>query len=239
MKTKRGKSFFYLSILFYAICYSFNINAQIIQDERIWESINAVEQIPENSLTKMPTEQLIQKYLNSRYSYYIFMYPQDINYAFEKAYKDFNGLRELLNRPDAAKRLIEIYQRMDPSAFQENWTLVNKGQFAFNFVFVEILLAQGRILNSFTESGTKTVLAQLLKKNELKVVRPEMYSTFDIRFNAYSIAKLLESKGKNNGIFEALSKTPGMNDFLNRGILLNKEVLPTVIQKAKEFLNAN
>jgi len=128
---------------------------------------------------------------------------------------------------------------MTPNAYENNWEPVKKGQFAFTFVFVEILISQESILNSFTESEAKTVLAELLKKNELKAHHPELYSMFDIQFNSYSMAKLLYSKGKGNGISQALLQTPAMDEFLKSGRLKNKEVLSVLFQKAKEFLNAN
>ncbi|MBI5730100.1 MAG: hypothetical protein HY963_03090 [Ignavibacteriales bacterium] len=239
MDLKKVKTLLFLIILFFVSYGDFNIKAQETQVKKSLDKVMLAEQIPEKELTFMTTEQLIQKYLNSRYSRYIFLYPDDVNYAFKKAYNDFNGLRELLKRNNAVKSLIEIYQSMDPGGYDVNWEPAKKGNFSFLFVYIEILLAHDNILNNLAESETKTVLKELLKKNKLKTLHPELYSLFDIQFNAYSIAKLLESKGKNNGVSQSLKQTQGMNDFLNSGRLQNKEVLSIVFQKAKEFLNAN
>lgn len=239
MNLKKKKWFLYLIILFCVVCRGFNVNAQQTQDVKPLDKVKLAEQIPETELGSIPTEQLIHKYLNSRYSRYIFLYPDDVNYALKKAYNDYNGLRELLKRNDTVKSLLEIYQRMNPGAYEEGWEPVRKGQFSFSFVFVEILLSQESILNSFTGSETKAVLTELLKKNELKAHHHDLYSMFDIQFNSYSMAKLLYSKGKGNGISQALSQITGMNDFLNSGRLRNNELLSVVFQKAKEFLNNN
>jgi hypothetical protein len=233
----RVKPFFYLSILFCVICSSIYINAQEIWNGKSIHEVVMKKQIPEAALSDMATEELIQEYLNSLYPRYLFLYPDDTHYAFEKACNDFNGLRELLKRQDAGKKLIELYQSMDPGAYDVKWDPVKKGEYSFYFIFVEVLLSQESILDNFTKSETKTVLNELLKKNELKSLHPGLYSTLDIKYNTYSMAKLLDSKGKDNGFSQRLSRVPGISYLLNNGILVNNEIPPVIIQNAKEFVN--
>jgi len=235
MKTTKKNTFFCLLILC-CVFNSFSINAQETEMGKRWKEVNLAEQIPEATLTTMPTEELIKAYLNSRFTDYIFWY-NDIETAFRRAYNDFNGLRELLKREDAAQKLIEFYQKMEPGAYELDWEPVKKGAFTFSFVFVEALLAHESILDKLTKSEAKTLLAELLKKNELKTLHPQMYSMYNVQFSAYSIARLLTSKGKDNGISQTLSQTPGMSHLLKTGSLPNKDALSIVIQKAKEFLN--
>jgi len=200
------------------------------------DEIKAAEQIPKATLSIMPTEELIQEYLNSRYPGYLLIY-NDIHAAFEREYNDFNGLRELVKREDAGQKLIEFYQSMDPSTYDVNWEPVKKGAFTFSFVFIEVLLSHENILDKLKKSEIKILLNELLKKNELKIHHPEIFSIFGIQYNAFSIARLLESKGKDNGISMDLSESPGVRHLLKTGRLQNNEVLNFVIQKAKEFLN--
>lgn len=94
MKAKTVKSSFYLIFSLEVICNSFNIYAQDKQDGNYLDEIKLAEQIPSANLFSMPTEDLIQEYLNSRYPGYILIY-NDIQDAFEHAYNDFNGFREL------------------------------------------------------------------------------------------------------------------------------------------------
>ena len=236
MKTKKKTLFYYL-VLFWVVIYSsFDIYAQKSQDGKCIDEIKLAEQIPTATLSSLTTEELIQEYLNSRYPGYILIY-NDIQDAFKHAYNDFNGLRELLQRQDAATKLIEFYQKMDPSAYDLNWSSVKKGSFTFSFVFIEVLLAHERILDKITRSETKVLLSELLKKNEYKILHPEKYSVIGVQYNVYSIAKLLESKGKNTGISQTLSQTPEVNYLLKTGSLQNDEVISFVIQKAREFLS--
>ena len=235
MKTKKRKSFLCMIMLFCVIS-SVSVNAQETKVRKTWKEINLAEQIPEASLSTMPTEELIKAYLNSRFPRYL-IWHNDIETAFRYAYNDFNGLRELLKREDAAQKLIEFYQKMDTGAYDLNWEPVKKGAFTFSFVFIEVLLAHESILNKLTKSEAKTLLAELLKKHELKTLHPQMYSMYNVQFNAYSLARLLESKGKDSGVFQTLSQTPGIVHLLKAGRLQDKDALSVVIQKAKEFLN--
>lgn len=234
MKTKKQKSFFYLLILFCLIS-SINIKAQVTQTGRNWEEVKLAEQIPESILTSMHTDELIQTYLDSRYPGYLLAY-ENIQEAFNLEYNDFNGLRELLKREDTAQELIKLYQRMDPASYELNWEPVKKGSFTFSFVFIEALLAHESILKKTTKSEVKTLLTELLKKNEFKTSHPEIYSIIGVQYNAYSIAKLLESKGKDDGISQTLAQIPGIGYLLKTGRLQNNDVLVALIQSAEEFL---
>ena len=235
MKKRKKKTFSYLFILF-CVIGSVSVTAQETQGEKPLDKIKLAEQIPEESLSSMSTEQLIQSYLNSRYPGYLLIY-NDINNAFDHAYRDYNGLRELLKRADAAQELIRFYQKMDPVAYNSDWEPVKKGAFSFSFVFVETLLAHQSIHKKLTKSQVKTLLTELLKKYELKRHHPELYSTFGIQYTAYSIAQLLESKGKDSGITNTFLQSPGIIYLLKTGKLQNNDLLPIIIQKAKEFLN--
>jgi hypothetical protein len=222
--------------MLFCLISNISVRAQETQTGKTWDEVKLSEQIRESTLSTLPTEELIQVYLNSRYPGYLLAY-NNIQDAFEQAYNDFNGLRELLKREDAAQKLIEFYQRMNPAAHELIWEPVKKGSYTFSFVFVEALLAHESILDKLTKLETKTLLAELLKKNEFKTLHPETYSIIGVQFNVYSIARLLESKGKDNGVSQTLLQSPGMRYLLRTGRLQNNEVLTVVIQKAKEFLN--
>ncbi|MDZ7304875.1 MAG: hypothetical protein ONB44_22330 [candidate division KSB1 bacterium] len=233
MKTKK-KWFFYL-LMGFCLISRVEIRGQDTQGGKAWEEVRLAEQIPEATLSAMSTEELIQAYLNTRYPGYLLAY-NNVQDAFEHACNEFNGLRELLEREDAPQKLIELYRRMDPAAYEPDWQPVKKGSFTFSFVFVEALLAHESIQKKLTRSQVRTLLTELLKKNEYKTRHPEIYSIIGVQFNAYSIARLLESKGGESRISQALSQSPGVRHLLKTGRLQNSDVLSIVIQKAQEFL---
>ena len=233
MKTKKKR--FFCLLMGFSLISSVETRGQDTQGGNTWEEVRLAEQIPVATLSAMSTEELIQAYLNTRYPGYLLAY-NNVQAAFEHACNDFNGLRELLEREGAPQKLIELYRKMDPAAYEPDWQPIEKGSFTFSFVFVEALLAHESIQKKLTRSQVTTLLNELLKKNEYKTRHPEIYSIIGVQFNAYSIARLLESKGKDSGISEVLSRSPGVSELLTTGRLQNSDVLPIVIQKAQEFL---
>jgi hypothetical protein len=235
METKKEKLLFYLIVFFWVITI-FKVTAQEKIVDNSLDKIKLAEQIPKEVISTMPTEELIQTYLNSRYPGYLLAY-NSIQDAFDHAYNDFNGLRELLKREDAAQKLIEFYQKMNPDDYDQIWEPEKKGSFTFSFVFIEVLLSHESIHEKLTRSEVKTLLSELLEKNKFKTCHPETYSIIGVQFNVYSIARLLESKGKENGISQALFQSSDVRYLLKTGRLKNDDVLSFVIQKAEEFIN--
>lgn len=239
MITRIKKCLFYSVILFYVfICSFFDLQAQVTDNEKTLDKVNIAAQIPEENLANMPTEELIQAYLKSRYPWYILIY-DGLHKSFKKSYNNFNGLRELLNRQDAAKKIFEFYKKMDTEAYDPNWPQTKQGTFSFSFVFIEILLSQENILSKLTQSDTKIVLAELIKKNELRAIHPEIFSNYGIECNTYAIAKLLISKGNDDNISQTLLQTPNVKFLLETGKLINANVHSIVIKNAKEYLDKN
>lgn len=200
-----------------------------------WEEVREAEQIPDSILQNMSTEDLLLAYLDSRYPGYLLAY-NTVQDAFMHAYNDFNGLRELLSRNDAGEKLIAYYQGIDPSGIDPNWGPIKKGAFTFSIVFIEVLLAHDNILARLTKSETNTLLTELLKKQEYKISHPEVYSIIGVQFNAYAIARLIESKGMENGYSQSLLQIPEMRYLLTTGRLQKDETLSTLVRIAYEFM---
>ncbi len=209
-----------------------------IKNKMTWEEARQVDQIPEVTLINMSTEKLIRAYLDSRFTGLILAYnnPQD---GFDRIYNDFNGVRELLSRKDTAKKLIVYYQNMDPGAYASNWEPAKIGKFTFTFIFIEVLLAQEEVLAQLTHSEVKMLLSELLKKHELKMIHREKHSIIGLAFNAFTIARLMKSKGTQDGFFQKFLEEPGIVYLLKNGRLKNDDVLSALIQKSQEFLQSH
>jgi len=77
-----------------------------IQSEE-WKNIPkkekiALMQIPENELVTMSIKELIEAYTNCAFTRNFFLY-NEVNRYYEQLYRGFNGVRELMNREDAAE----------------------------------------------------------------------------------------------------------------------------------------
>ncbi|PIU58306.1 MAG: hypothetical protein COS89_01050 [Deltaproteobacteria bacterium CG07_land_8_20_14_0_80_38_7] len=241
MSMKKKTWCFYLILAGFAMTIN-GVHAQESQDKSMTESedvdkVKIVNQIPEGILLDMSTEELIQAYIESRFTGLILAYdnPQD---GFNRVYEDFSGLRELLNRDDIGIKLVTYYQGMDPGLYDPNWEPSRIGKFTFKFIFIEVLIAQERILERLTHSEVKLLLSELLKKNELKTRYCEKHSILGLSINAFAITRLIELKGKQSGFSLEFLQEPGMDYLLKTGRLRNDRILPALIQKAQEFLQS-
>lgn len=196
---------------------------------------NKLLQIPESMLSTMTTEELIQAYVDNPFTTLIFAYNKSED-GLSRIYNEFNGLRELMRRKDAGQKLIEYYKNMDPGAYDVNWEPARRGQFTFTFVYIEVLLAQESILEQFSTSEVRSLLSELLKKHELMIEHVSEHSIVGLEMNAFSMAKLIESRGKDNRFSQMLLQTQGMEDFLRTAMLQNENILPAIIQIARELL---
>ena len=90
-----------------------------------WKSLTPEQrhqacQIPDEILATMPTDQLVKAFLDYPYIGIIWAYNIWTD-GFNRVYQDFNGLRELLNRKDAAKMILQYYSELDPGAYETSW----------------------------------------------------------------------------------------------------------------------
>ncbi|MCP4760985.1 MAG: hypothetical protein GY870_04330 [archaeon] len=143
-----------------------------------WEQLNSTQemidacQISFEILDNMSTEGLIESILN--YPLYADLYLSNINVqaGFDAVSKNFNGIQILLQRKDAAIKLLERYRKMHPSCKENNWpSLVEPGRNnGYSFSFIEIIIAQYDILNQIIQANEyEIVMQEILIKDKQKV----------------------------------------------------------------------
>jgi len=198
------------------------------------EEKHSVCQIPDNVLVTLPTEDLIQAYLDYPYIAIMAAYDNWMS-GFNRVYGDFNGLRELLNREDAGQKVLQYYKMMDPGAYSNDWTLYKRGKFAINFTYIEILLAQESIIQQLNPQEINEYLTEGIKKYNLKEKHIQLHGMFGLQFTAFPIARLMRMK--NSVAAQKLLNTPDMVYFLNSANVTNENILPVVIRLVNEFNN--
>ena len=183
-------------------------------------------QIPDTDLSQMSTEQLIQAYVDCPLTGYMFGY-NTFQSGFERVYNEFNGLQELLQRKDAAKKVIEYYTKIRVDGYDKNWDDIKKGTFTFQFMYIEILLCQPEILNQLSKSELKYLIKELLNKTQMKVIHQDIHSIIGISFCTYTLFNLLV---KFDSVFaEECRKNNYMQNFIITGRLNNEMILDKII----------
>ncbi len=189
-------------------------------------------QIPEKILVDLSTEELIQDYLAFPFIDLIAAY-DDWQTGFDRIYKDFNGVRELLNRDDAGKKIISVYKNMNPEEFKPEWTSFEKGKFIVHFVYIETLFAQKEILKQLSEFETKEFLLEAINKFNKKQTQIELHGIFGLEFTVFAMGRLMQEK--DHQIALEFSQNPDIVHFLNSAQVKDVNILDIIIEKSKEY----
>lgn len=152
-------------------------------------AMERVTQLPEKTLARMSTDRLAGAVLD----YPLLMDAiafNDVQQGFEIVASRFNGLQELLRRPDAGDVLLHRYQRFDariPSTFGE----LQAGDHSWNLWKHEILLAQPSILAGLTPAEQERLLRAGRDKYAAKQANAGVYGQSGLDHTAVVLGRTL------------------------------------------------
>lgn len=136
-----------------------------------WELIGSVEkrivalQIPEDILSQISTEGLLETCLAFPYLTDILFY-NDYQKGFDELVAEFNGYRELLDRPDLNNILLKKYKDSNNDIESiRTLSLVEQGRFSFRHFVLEFMLAQDCVLKQL-EPEEEKLLFKLSQKHK-------------------------------------------------------------------------
>ncbi len=217
-----------------------NWNYPIRPGTEEWEKLNSFSErlnafnIPDSILNNMTTENLVKTCL--AYPWWMLITSRDDNQAgYDFLKKNFNGFQELETRKDAGFELVKIYGSMLPAKIVESKTLISKGRFSYQFIFIEILLSQ----TSTIENLTKQNLIQLLESAIFvfqNKTNPELeYSLLSLSSTGLILVRILE---RNNSKEFIIFKNEFLTyeQFNKTGITSNRELLLRLNSLAIEHL---
>jgi hypothetical protein len=147
-------------------------------------------QIPEDVLGKLSTRALVETCLSYPLFSQITAY-NSVQDGFSRFASKFNGFRELLSRQDAPSILVDKYKKMDPSGYSKTWPSVQKGQFIYSYLFVEILLAQDQMISKLGANAKKELAREAVKKFDSKVKEKELFGLVGLSHTSFVMSKTL------------------------------------------------
>jgi len=202
-----------------------------------WEDRASRCNIPEDTLKYMCTHGLVKTYFNHPLlpGYFAF---NNIKEGYNQFKREFNGMRELIDRPDGSIKIFEKYLRMAPSDYDTSWSDLEKGTFSVEFTFVEITLAYNDFLNNFSNKQKKNVLHEALQTLQQKEMHPNMFCDPSLITCIYLIANILENL-EYEPFLEYLSHKQNIKNFINGYLndLQSKTEGKEIIDYANEYLN--
>jgi hypothetical protein len=161
-----------------------------------WENSNTITEkmgyynIPVNQLNTMTTEDLVKTCLNYPELRMIFT-RNSLQKGYEYLRSQFNGFKELENRTDAGKYLLNIYleKKHDDVTLIKN--LVDKGHFMSSILHVEIMLSQEPIIKNMDKLDMISLKAKAINSFESVERLKEFYSSFPLEMPALIMSRIL------------------------------------------------
>lgn len=189
----------------------------------------ALMQIPESELKAMSTKELVEAYLNCAYTRSFFLFSKVDKY-YDKLRRGFNGVNELINRPDVTDEIIKYYLNMDP---QDN-TINSAGiQMPFQIQFIEYLIGNPDLVKKFNSEQLCLIASELVNKYQIKSnIQPIVIENFES--NIYAISRVLgrDETGKKNEMYSI----DGINFLHKTGRIPNDNIASQIINLANDFI---
>lgn len=189
--------------------------------------------VPENILKKMSTDGLVETCLNYP-EFRLVMTRNSIQEGYNYIKSIFNGFRELENRPDAGVRLLEKYQQLDPVQIKNFKTMLDKGQYSFQFTYLELLLSQHNIVEKMSGEDRADLGKHCVVTYELKERHPEYYYPFNLRNSARVISRILNVEKHEDYLDLKLSNGEKAN-FQIDNMTMSKDDLQRIVSIGKEY----
>jgi len=156
----------------------------------------------------------------------------DIQTGFNTLRHSFNGFNELLSRKDAPDVLFNIYKQMNPSDFNKVWDDTAKGRFTFQFLQIEIILAQNDIINVLSKEKSAALLKESVNKYDAKS-KISLFSIFTLSPSILIMARTME---KENRLQDLKSKYPtgSIEKYLATGLTDHQEIFNQIVERARK-----
>jgi hypothetical protein len=156
-----------------------------------WKAVN----IPEEKLGKMSTSDLVVHCVNFDFMWDIFNYP-NYGIGLNVIIENHNGLRELLNRKDSGKLLLNYYKKIDFTKITEISALSERGEFVAKIFFLELFLSHPNILNQFQGTEKELIKSILITHDTCLQINAkngkDFYCGYSILTKALAIGRALD-----------------------------------------------
>lgn len=173
-----------------------------------------VSQIPADILETVSTDELVLYCMN--YNLFIdFMLFDTMQDGMENVRSDYNGIRELMTRPDAAESLIRLYKLYD---LDEQKARDSVG--CIRLCYLEAMLCMPEILNSLTAKQAKELAAACAQKIN-KIVNDEN-SPYSVSTTMYLAA--VSQYAASEEFAEIVNASSGAKRYIEEGILVPDEI---------------
>ena len=153
-------------------------------------------QIPDEELTKLSTEELVDKVTSSSLFVMMIAFPEPDG-GLSRYAKSYNGVKEFLERTDAAKVLLQTYRTLSKQVSE----VERDNMYTFRFAIMEVLMSSEQVMNQLNDDGQREeLIAAIIKSLDARaqydISQPEpVYGEATLRYSALAIARYLDLLG--------------------------------------------
>ncbi|MCD5383067.1 hypothetical protein LR002_03010 [Candidatus Gracilibacteria bacterium] len=190
--------------------------------------------VPEKLLQNMNTADLVQTCLNYP-EFRLIMTRNSLQQGYDYLKSVFNGFSELEKRKDAGTELLKVYEKLNPAEITKYDTPVKRGGFAFEFTYIEIILAQKAVLINLSKKEKVGLIKKSVSDYEIKERMTDNYSPFGLTTPALILGRLLDID-KFQEFYTKKAKDSKMQSFVDYTHLGSRSTLSDIIKISKLYL---
>ncbi len=218
---------------------------QVVPGTGEWKDLGSTRarvealQIPTGVLENMSTKTLVRACLDFPFLAELWYAAESRQEALNRLVEVFNGLRELLNRKDAAAELLKVYSQLAPGHVQADWSQYEKGKYSFRLAAVELLLAQQPVLENLQKD--RILLKKAASYLESKKKRRDLFGNKTLMATALLMGRVMRTDKVHNKVFrQKASEITELDEFLKHGHTPHvKAVIDEITAEAQQVLLYN
>lgn len=153
-------------------------------------------QIPDEELTKLSTEELVDKVTSSSFFVMMIVSPE-ADGGLSRFAESYNGVKEFLERPDAAKVLLQTYRTLSKQVSEVERDIM----YTFRFPIMEVLMSSEQVMNQLNDDRPRkeliaTIIKSLDARAQYDISQPELvYGESTLEYSALAIGRYLDLVG--------------------------------------------
>lgn len=201
-----------------------------------WQTFTSVQdmynacQIPARVLNRLSTKALLQTCLHYP-AMAVLLVQNTPQQGFDAWRSNFNGINNLLGRPDVAEALLDLYTGYDLKGYQKLATDVDKGGYTFRLKVLEQILAQKEVTGRLSATQQKQLIKTCLSHYSI-MESDTVYGFSALASTGRIIAGIASLQPA--GRLKASTQSAEATEFVQTGVLTNRETLSAIIAEAKK-----
>ena len=204
------------------------------QELKSHDAMLAACQVPEDLLSRMSTAGLVETCLTYPMSGDLFAYDclQD---GVDRVIAGFNGLQELLSRPDAAAALMRARDSLSPAQVHPDWASIRRGQYSRHLAYLELLLSQESCLAVLAPSARRQLTQSCLDWLDAKANQPSTFGKQSAMTTGLTMGRAL-LRTTFAPFVQAVEQDSTLATYLARGCTSGTHVLDLIVAYATQYL---